>query len=222
MKKMNVLKSKRGFTLVELIVVMAIIAVVAAIITPVMIGYVESANIQSANNSAAKICQFVGNFMVNCDVRDQGMKLDESNTAAYIITISGNAWEIKSDGAFDAGAFNQNPYPWHGETSKPISRGETDIIYAEDDLALLLAESFPPVKEGTAWIYLEGGKCKYCWFVRGSVSENVPKKDEFAAGEYAWNGSKDGINADGVIGNISSAAYADINGGSYGTLLTAS
>ncbi len=199
-KKLNALKSKRGFTLVELIVVIAIIAVLAALITPMMMGYVEKANVQSVNNTAAKICQFVGNYLVSCDVDEQGMKLSSSNTAAYIITVSGNSWEMKSaDDPFHADAFKQDGLPWEGKTSKAITEGETNIKCHEDKLALLLAESFPPVKDGTAWVYLEGGKCLYCWFSRGSVSGNVPEKDDFAAGEYAWNGTKDGINADGAL-----------------------
>ena len=198
-KKLCVLKSQRGFTLVELMVVIAIIAVLAALITPMMMGYVENANVQSANNTAAKICQFVNNYLVTCDVEEQGMKLSDSHTAAYYITVSGNFWEMESDGVFDSDAFSQDGIPWNGKTSKPITQGETDIKCAEDKLALLLAESFPPVKDGIAWVYLEGGKCMYCWFSRGGASTNIPKKDEFEAGEYAWNGAKDGINADGAI-----------------------
>lgn len=198
-KKLSVLRSKRGFTLVELIVVIAIIAVLAALITPVMMGYVENANVQSANNTAAKICQFVNTFLLTYDVEEKGMKLSSSSTATYKITISGTSWAFASVGTFDEDAFRQDGLPWKGQTSKPIGQGETDIRYAEDDLALLLAESFPPVKDASAWIYLEGGKCLYCWFARGSVSANVPEKDDFAAGVYAWNGSKDGVNADGVL-----------------------
>lgn len=198
-KKLGALKSKRGFTLVELIVVIAIIAVLAALITPMMLGYVENANVQSANNTAAKICQFVNNYLVTCDVEERGMKLGDSNSAVYIITVSGSSWSMASDGTFDAGAFSQEGIPWEGGTSKPITQGETDIRCAEDKLALLLAESFPPVKDGTAWVYLAGGKCLYCRFSRGAVLTNVPGKDDFEAGEYAWNGEKDGINTDGAI-----------------------
>ncbi len=198
-KKLSVLKAGRGFTLVELIVVIAIIAVLAALITPVMMGYVESANVQSANNTAAKICQFVNTFLVTCDVEERGMRLSSSNTATYKITISGTSWSFESEGTFDGSNFNQSGTPWVGRTSKPIGQGETDIECAEDEMALLMAESFPPVKDASGWVYLEGGKCLYCWFARGSISANVPAKDDFVSGEYAWNGSKDGVNADGVL-----------------------
>lgn len=48
MKKSN----KKGFTLVELVVVIAIIGVLAAILVPSMMGYVKKSRLQSANSDA--------------------------------------------------------------------------------------------------------------------------------------------------------------------------
>lgn len=47
----NILK-KRGFTLVELIVTIAIFAVIAAILVPTLLGFTQSARITSANRTA--------------------------------------------------------------------------------------------------------------------------------------------------------------------------
>lgn len=54
-KKLQKLKAKKGFTLVELIVVIAIIGVLAAILVPTMLGYVENSRITSADQIAKTI-----------------------------------------------------------------------------------------------------------------------------------------------------------------------
>ncbi len=63
--------TKKGFTLIELIVVIAIIGVLAAILCPSMLGYVKKSKIQSANTTASSIYKAVNSAITEFDEEDQ-------------------------------------------------------------------------------------------------------------------------------------------------------
>src|ERR1700681_979691 len=61
------MKSNRGFTLLEMAVVLAIIAILAAILTPIVTGYIDQARNARANEDTDKIAQ-----PFNLNYRDTG------------------------------------------------------------------------------------------------------------------------------------------------------
>ncbi len=208
-KKLQKLKAKKGFTLVELIVVIAIIGVLAAILIPTMLGFVTSSRVTSANTTAAEIQKQINNFLTDADTAGYGMKKSNSAMASFSFAIDedGEWTATLTEGSYspsaDSTAFKGTKTWGTGVTAKANDDSKTKAAI-EDATELLtrnIADVFPDVKSAYVFAYCVGGSCKYvAYSADGNTKpDTMPSEDDFKKGTYAWDGNTAGITEDGII-----------------------
>lgn len=208
-KKLQKLKAKKGFTLVELIVVIAIIGVLAAILIPTMLGFVTSSRVTSANTTAAEIQKQINNFLTDADTAGYGMKKSNSAQANFTFKIDGDGkWGTTlTESSYTPGADSAfkgaTTMAW-GESSENVQANvgnKSDITNATELMTRTLADVFPDLKSAYVFAYCEAGSCKYVAYSAdgNETPTGMPEEDDFKNGVFGWDGNTAGITSDGII-----------------------
>ncbi len=206
------LKAKKGFTLVELIVVIAIISVLAAILVPTMLGYVTNSRVTSANSTAASIKNNIDSFLTSADTTGYGMKQGNAinEELDILVTSTGgvSTWNVSAATTSNFKSGSTIVWGTAGTGNKDTTK--VGVTSAETLLAIELAQLFPEITSASIHVVLNGGKCVGVAYTADqntalTTGTDCPAVAANAAGAlqftdpFAWDTKTAGVTSSGLI-----------------------
>ncbi|MBR5090355.1 MAG: DUF5021 domain-containing protein [Ruminiclostridium sp.] len=193
---------KKGFTLVELIVVIAIVGVLAAILIPTMLSYVMRSHVSNANTVAGKMRDNITYFLTEADAEGYGMFLSHTAVCDAEISITNGKWELITR---QPECFVQHyTTKWVGNGSGWVGDTNSSSAIAESRLASYLANTFKELKEGYVKFRLIGGVCSVLYFTEDQTTE-VTELPDFGTSmgwdvdTYSWDNRNQGVTPGGLV-----------------------
>lgn len=171
-KKLQAFKAKKGFTLVELIVVIAIIGVLAAILIPTLTAQITKAKVTSADSTAKEIVQTINTWMTDNNVAGGAMP---TGAGTIDIVMSGTSCTVT--GAIPSKA--------------------TDMATACSEQ---IVEDYPNATFGARVFLSDAGKAYACVYQeKATTAPNLIASGASYPTAFAWDSNKKVGQASGIV-----------------------
>ncbi len=238
-KKLQALRAKKGFTLVELIVVIAIIGVLAAILVPTMMGMVTKSRVTSANTTADGFSDTIQQFLTDADTAGKGMLKGVKANARFDIEVDGDGkWTIAVT-ANGTNTFKDQDTEWTVGASS-IDPDESTVTMANgtkvQQLALTLADRFPTMKNSACVCYVSKATPVFTLYtadtadadnlivgtdvpqalIDGAAATDPGNKSFAAPVGFAWDGKTEGVSTENgfIVGTAPAIPFGTLTGAS--------
>jgi len=145
--------TKKGFTLIELIVVIAIIGVLAAILVPSMLGYIRKSKINAANSTAAQVHKAANTALTEMD--EEGVEFTDDEVSiqhAMNAPLTGDGIEGKIKKFMDDAEKCEFAIHVHGGSCVAAAASQDKKYFGTYPAGVVKASGWDDASTATDWL----------------------------------------------------------------------